>query len=48
MTRASGARRIETLASRPNLETAYLMRDKFGFPVFYVIRNHGYALAPAN
>ena len=34
----------ETLASRPNLETAYLMRDKFDNPVFYVIRNHGYAL----
>src|SRR5439155_1296440 len=26
----------ETLASRPNLETAYLMRDKFDNPVFYV------------
>jgi hypothetical protein len=36
----------ETLASRPNLETAYLKRDKFGHPVFYVIRNHGYAAAP--
>ena len=34
----------ETLASRPNLETAYVMRDKFDNPVFYVIRNHGYAL----
>jgi hypothetical protein len=34
----------ETLASRPNLEIAYLTRDKFDNPVFYVIRNHGYAL----
>ena len=38
----------ETLASRPNLETAYLERDKFGNPVFYVIRNHGYAQAPTH
>jgi hypothetical protein len=37
---------FDTLASRPNLETAYLKRDKFGNPVFYVIRNHGYANAP--
>jgi hypothetical protein len=35
---------FELLDGRPNLETAYLMRDKFGYPVFYVIRNHGYAL----
>jgi hypothetical protein len=34
------------LASQPNLEVAYLRRDKFGNPVFYVIRNHGYAEAP--
>lgn len=32
----------ETLAGRPNLEVAYLKRDRFGRPVFYVIRNHGY------
>jgi hypothetical protein len=38
----------ESLASRPNLETAYLARDKFGNPVFYVIRNHGYATAPGH
>jgi hypothetical protein len=38
----------EVLASRPNLETAYLMRDKFNNPVFYVIRNHGYATAPGH
>jgi hypothetical protein len=37
---------FELLASRPNLEVAYLQRDRFGNPVFYVIRNHGYALAP--
>jgi len=36
----------ETLAGRPNLEPAYVKRDKFGHPVFYVIRNHGYAAAP--
>ena len=38
----------EQLASRPNLEVAYLQRDKFGNPVFYVMRNHGYALAPGH
>jgi hypothetical protein len=38
---------FDILSSRPNLEVAYLQRDKFGFPVFYVIRNHGYALAPS-
>jgi len=38
----------ETLAGKPNLETAYLMRDKFNNPVFYVIRNHGYVLAPGH
>jgi hypothetical protein len=37
----------EILASLPNLETAYLARDRFGHPVFYVMRNHGYALNPA-
>jgi hypothetical protein len=37
----------ETLLSRPNLEPAYVARDKFGNPVLYVIRNHGYAQAPA-
>ena len=35
----------EALSGRPNLETVYLRRDRFGNPVFYVIRNHGYALA---
>jgi hypothetical protein len=39
---------FETLASRPNLEAAYVARDKFGYPVFYVIRNHGFAVAPAH
>jgi membrane protein implicated in regulation of membrane protease activity len=38
----------ETLASKPNLETAYVMRDRFNNPVFYVIRNHGYATAPGH
>ena len=37
---------FDLLASRPNLEPAYVARDKFGYPVFYVIRNHGYATAP--
>jgi hypothetical protein len=36
----------EALASRPTLELAYVKRDRFDNPVFYVIRNHGYALAP--
>jgi hypothetical protein len=34
----------ETLANKPNLEAAYVMHDRFDNPVFYVIRNHGYAL----
>jgi hypothetical protein len=38
----------EILASRANLETAYLKHDKFGYPVFYVMRNYGYALAPGH
>jgi hypothetical protein len=38
----------DILASRPNLETAYVMRDRFNNPVFYVIRNHGYAIAPGH
>ena len=37
----------ETLAGRANLEPAYVRRDRFGNPVFYVFRNHGHALAPA-
>jgi hypothetical protein len=36
----------ETLASRPTLEVAYLKKDRFGQPVFYVIRNHGYVQVP--
>ncbi len=39
---------FDILGTRPNLEVAYLQRDKFGYPVFYVIRNHGYALAPGH
>lgn len=31
------------LISQPHLEVAYLKRDRFGNPVFYVIRNDGYA-----
>ena len=38
----------DMLASRPTLETAYVTRDKFGYPVFYVIRNHGYVVAPGH
>jgi hypothetical protein len=37
---------FDLLKSRPNLEMAYVVNDKFGYPVFYVIRNHGFALAP--
>ena len=33
---------FELLVSQPNLEVAYVANDKFGNPVFYVIRNHGY------
>jgi hypothetical protein len=36
------------LATQPNLEVAYLRRDKFGNPVFYVVRNHGYATTFGN
>jgi hypothetical protein len=36
----------EALVGRPNLEPAYVRRDKFGNVVFYVMRNHGYAAAP--
>ena len=38
----------EILARRSTLEAAYVARDKFGYPVFYVIRNHGYAVAPGH
>ena len=31
-----------------NPAIAYLMRDKFNNPVFYVIRNHGYVIAPGH
>lgn len=34
----------EWLATRPNVEIAYLQRDPTGKPVFYVARNHGYAV----
>jgi hypothetical protein len=35
----------DLLRSQPNLEVAYVVNDKFGYPVFYVIRNHGYVTA---
>ena len=34
----------ETLSSLQNVEVAYLVRDKYGYPVFYVMRNHGYVV----
>jgi hypothetical protein len=37
---------LDLLRERPNLETAYVVNDRFGYPVFYVIRNHGYTVAP--
>ena len=37
---------FDIMSSRPNLEPVYVARDKFGYPVFYVIRNHGFAAAP--
>lgn len=39
---------FEALSTRPNLEIAYLRRDRFGNPVFYVLRNYGYAEAPGH
>jgi hypothetical protein len=33
---------FDILKSQPNLEAAYVVNDKFGYPVFYVFRNHGY------
>lgn len=39
---------FDVLTSQSNIETAYLARDKFGYPVFYVLRNHGYAAAPGH
>jgi len=33
---------FDLLRGQPNLEVAYVVNDKFGYPVFYVIRNHGY------
>ena len=38
---------FDLLSSQPNLEVAYLVKDRFGYPVFYVIRNHGYVNAYA-
>jgi hypothetical protein len=38
---------FDLLRSRPNLEVAYVVNDKFGYPVFYVLRNHGYVTAAA-
>jgi hypothetical protein len=39
---------LDSLAGRPNLEVVYLKRDKYGYPVLYVVRNHGYAPRPAS
>jgi hypothetical protein len=39
---------FDTLSGRSNLEVVYLRRDRFGYPVFYVLRNHGYAMRPAD
>lgn len=36
---------FDLLRGRPNLEVAYVLNDKFGYPVFYVLRNHGYVKA---
>ena len=38
----------QTLSSLPNAEVAYTARDKYGYPVFYVMRNHGYVVAPGH
>ena len=39
---------FDIVSSRPNLEAAYVAHDKFGYPVFYVFRNHGFAAAPVH
>jgi hypothetical protein len=36
---------FDLLRRRPNLEAAYVVNDRFGYPVFYVLRNHGYVNA---
>jgi hypothetical protein len=37
---------FDTVTRQPNVEVAYMVKDKFGYPVFYVLRNHGYVSAP--
>jgi hypothetical protein len=37
---------FDLLSGLPNVETAYVVQDKYGYPVFYVLRNHGYVAAP--
>jgi hypothetical protein len=37
---------FDLLVSQPNLELAYVVNDRFGYPVFYVMRNHGYVNVP--
>jgi hypothetical protein len=37
---------FDVLSSQPNVEVAYVVNDKFGYPVFYVLRNHGYVVVP--
>jgi hypothetical protein len=39
---------FDLLSSQPNLERAYVVNDKFGYPVFYVLRNHGYVVTQRN
>jgi hypothetical protein len=36
---------FDLLRGKPNLEVAYVVDDKYGYPVFYVLRNHGYVNA---
>jgi hypothetical protein len=38
---------FDLLRGQPNLEVAYVVNDKYGYPVFYVIRNHGYVQVTA-
>jgi hypothetical protein len=37
---------FDVLSSQPNVEVAYVVNDKFGYPVFYVLRNHGFVVVP--
>jgi hypothetical protein len=37
---------FDIVTGQPNVEVAFMVHDRFGYPVFYVLRNHGYVAAP--